>query len=108
MCLGIPMQVVEPGYPQAVCEGADGRQAVDTSLVGPLEAGRWVMVFLGAAREVITADAARQSADALEALRRVMAGDTDVDHLFADLINREPELPEFLRDPASPSVKSSS
>ena len=25
----------------------------------------------------------------------------DFDHLFADLINREPELPEFLRQPAA-------
>jgi len=26
-----------------------------------------------------------------------MQGETDINHLFADLVDREPELPEFLR-----------
>ena len=97
MCVGIPMQVIEAGFGQALCRAADGDHAIDTSLVGAVEPGSWVMVFLGAAREVISEEAARQSADALAALEMVMRGDGGFEHLFADLIDREPELPEFLR-----------
>jgi len=55
------------------------------------------MVFLGAAREVISEEVARQSADAIAALEMVMRGEGGFEHLFADLIGREPELPDFLR-----------
>ncbi len=97
MCIAIPMQVIsaEPGA--ALCRGRDGKHRVDTSLVGTPMPGTWLMVFLGAAREVISAETAQKSIDALEALDRVMRGDTDIDHLFADLIDREPRLPEHLR-----------
>jgi hypothetical protein len=54
-------------------------------------------VFLDAAREVITARDAAKIGDALKALALVMQGETSVDHLFADLIGREPELPEHLK-----------
>ena len=33
----------------------------------------------------------------LEALRLILAGDGKIDHLFADLAHREPQLPEHLR-----------
>ena len=36
--------------------------------------------------------------DALKALDMALRGETDFDHLFADLIDREPQLPEHLRD----------
>jgi len=38
-----------------------------------------------------------QIADALEAMRLAMQGETQFDHLFADLAGREPQLPEFLK-----------
>lgn len=97
MCIGIPMQVIEAGAGGALCRARDGEHRIDTSLVGAVEPGNWVMVFLGAAREVISEEAARQSADAIAALEMVMRGEGGFEHLFADLIDREPELPDFLR-----------
>lgn len=99
MCIGIPMQVIEVGESRALCRARDGDHFIDMSLVGAAEPGSWVMVFLGAARESITEEAARQSADAIEALEMVMRGEGGFEHLFADLIDREPELPDFLRPP---------
>lgn len=101
MCIGIPMQVIESRRGTALCAAADGRHIIDTALVGDVPAGAWLMVFLGAAREVISADTAQKTANALEALRLVLAGETDFDHLFADLAGREPTLPEHLRSAGS-------
>ena len=42
---------------------------------------------------------AQQIDDALSALEAALRGES-VDHLFADLVDREPELPEFLRKQA--------
>jgi hydrogenase expression/formation protein HypC len=66
-------------------------------LVGPQPIGTWLLVFLDTAREVLSEQKARQIADALEAMRLAMQGDSQVDHLFADLVGREPQLPEFLK-----------
>ncbi|MEJ2116562.1 MAG: HypC/HybG/HupF family hydrogenase formation chaperone [Alphaproteobacteria bacterium] len=99
MCIGIPMRVIEAGLARAHCTTRDNarQEFVDTSLVGSLEPGNWVMVFLGTAREIISEEAAWQAADALQAVEMAMRGETDFDHLFADLVNREPQLPEFLQ-----------
>jgi len=97
MCIGIPMQVIEADFGEALCQARDGRHRVDTRLVGAPAPGTWLMVFLGAAREVISAERAAQSADALEALAMVQRGEAGFEHLFADLIDREPQLPEHLR-----------
>jgi len=104
MCIGAPMQVLESQTHFAICEDANGeRQRIDTALVGQPPVGSWLLVFLGAARERIDADTAATLSDALTALAAVMAGQTDVDHLFADLVDREPELPEHLRHLVKPS-----
>ncbi len=97
MCIGIPMQIIEPRGESAVCIYLGQTTLVDMMLVGEQAAGTWLLVFLDTAREVISADKARQIADALEAMRLAMQGQTDFDHLFADLVDREPELPTFLR-----------
>lgn len=101
MCIGVPMQVVEAGFGQALCAGygaaAGQRRVIDTLLVGDQPAGTWLLVFLGGAREVIDATLAGQLADALQAVEMAMAGATDVSHLFADLIERGPQLPAHLR-----------
>ncbi|MCI4663046.1 MAG: HypC/HybG/HupF family hydrogenase formation chaperone [Neomegalonema sp.] len=104
MCIGVPMQVLEAEPGRALCEGPDGPVFIDTMLVGDVEPGAWLMVFLGAAREQISAEYAAQCRDALEALERVMRGQGDIDHLFADLINREPQWPECLTQAASASA----
>jgi hydrogenase expression/formation protein HypC len=97
MCIGLPMQVVEQRGESALCLYRGEETVVDMMLVGEQPVGTWLLVFLYAAREVISEQKARQIADALEAMRMVMQGETQFDHLFADLIGREPQLPEFLK-----------
>lgn len=99
MCVGIPMQVIEAGLDCALCRAGDGDHRIDTRLVGEVEPGEWLMVFLGAARERMSEEAAHQATAALRALEMAMRGETDFDHLFADLVGREPQLPEHLRAP---------
>jgi len=101
MCIGIPMQVIEAGFGEALCQARDGRHRVDTRLVGTPAPGTWLMVFLGAAREIVSEETAARTADALEALAMVQRGERGFEHLFADLIDREPQLPDFLRQPQS-------
>ncbi|MBD9358096.1 HypC/HybG/HupF family hydrogenase formation chaperone [Methylomonas albis] len=97
MCIGIPMQVIESRGDTALCEYRGQTTLIDMMLVGEQAPGTWLLVFLDAAREVITAERAAHITDALEAMRLAMQGETNFDHLFADLVDREPELPEFLR-----------
>ena len=97
MCIGLPMQVVEPQGRYALCRYESGMRKIDMVLVGEQPAGAWVLVFLDAARETITAEHAARTQDALRALALVMQGETSVDHLFADLAGREPELPAHLK-----------
>jgi hydrogenase expression/formation protein HypC len=96
MCLGIPVQVLECGEHFARCQGRHGEQHVDLSLVGQQAAGTWLLTFLDAAREVISAERAGAINAALAALEAVQNGATEFTAFFADL-GREPQLPEFLR-----------
>jgi hydrogenase assembly chaperone HypC/HupF len=86
MCLGIPMQVISSDFGFARCRAADGEHEIDVRLVGDVQPGTWVLTFLGAAREIMDPVSARRTSDALKALELVMQGETDVDHLFADLV----------------------
>ena len=87
MCMGVPMRVIEAGPGSAVCEGAGQRRRIDTMLVGDVQPGTWVLVFIDAAREIISPEDARRISDALESLASVMSGgDGNVDALFADII----------------------
>lgn len=104
MCIGIPMQVVETGDCYAWCEGLGERRQIDTLLVGNLPVGTWVLTFLDSAREILAADDAARITDAVQAVNRVMQGDTNIDHLFADLVDREPQLPEFVQQKSSGKV----
>ena len=90
------MRVVECGQVWAWWEEGGERQRVDMQLVGPQPAGSWVLVFLGAAREVLDEERALRVRDALSAMQAVLAG-APIDHLFADLIEREPRLPDHLQ-----------
>jgi hydrogenase expression/formation protein HypC len=56
-----------------------------------------VLTFQGTALRVLDADEAALTNDALDALSAVLAGGTDVKAHFADLVDREPELPAHLR-----------
>lgn len=98
MCLGLPMQVRETVEGQALCEADGELHRIDTLLVGDQPPGTWLLTFLGSAREVLSADRAHEIRAALQALQLAMQGQSGVDHLFADLVDREPQLPDFLRD----------
>ncbi len=89
MCIGTPMQVLESGFGFARCKARDGEHEIDMSLVGEVAPGSWVMVFMGAAREEIDEETALRCQDALLALELVMRGETQVDHLFQDLLQPE-------------------
>ena len=98
MCIGVPMQVSEPqGERAAWCTGREGRRLVDLALVGPQAAGTWLLTFAGAGREVLTAETAATIDHALDALQAALAGDAGgIEAGFADLIAREPTLPDHL------------
>lgn len=87
MCMGLPMQVIESGPAYAMCDYAGTCRQIDTMLVGEQPPGTWLLVFIDAAREVISAEDAHKISDALNALNSVMnGGDGNIDHLFADII----------------------
>ncbi len=90
------MQVVEMHEGVAVCEGLGERREINMQLVGEQPPGTWVLTFLNGAREVLTEEDAARITDAVKALNLVMQGAGNVDHLFADLIDREPERPPSL------------
>ena len=100
MCLGIPVQVIECGEFFARCAGRNGEVRIDLSLVGQQVPGSWLLSFLNAAREVIDAERAAAINAALDALDAAQAGATDFSAFFADL-DREPQLPDFLRTQTS-------
>jgi hydrogenase expression/formation protein HypC len=97
------MRVLEsPGFGWAVCDCEGEARRIDMRLVGEQPPGTWVLVFIDAAREVIDELRAQRVSDALKALDAAMSGQP-FEHLFADLIGREPELPDFLRKPTEQS-----
>ncbi|MDR0771448.1 MAG: HypC/HybG/HupF family hydrogenase formation chaperone [Burkholderiales bacterium] len=100
MCVGIPMQVTEAGEMVVWCEARDGgrRERINMLLVGDQAPGTWVLTFQGSALRVMTPEEAAQVSDALLALAQTMDGDTSqLDRLFADLVDREPPLPPHLQ-----------
>ncbi len=97
MCLGIPMKILAYEGDWAVCEGDGGQRLVDMMLIGRQPPGAWVLVFLDTARELLSEQQAGKIADALKAVDLALRGQTRVDHLFADLVDRTPQLPDFLR-----------
>lgn len=97
MCLGIPMQVERSHELVADCQHAGQWQTVDLSLVGAVQPGDWLLVFMGAAREVLSAERAADILDALAALDAAMNGRFDPAIHLADLNQREPQLPPHLQ-----------
>jgi len=97
MCIGIPMKItaLETGY--AWCEGMGERKCIDTLLIGEQPVGTWVLVFMDSAREVLSEQDAERVTHAVQAVNLAMQGETNLDHLFADLIDREPQLPNFFK-----------
>jgi len=100
MCLGIPMQVIAAGEFRSRCRGRNGEAWIDMRLVGAQPQGTWVLTFLEAAREVLEPERAAAIDAALAALERLQDGSPlapgELEACFADLIDREPRLPDFL------------
>lgn len=92
------MQVLRCEPFRAECSDGGEPQWVDMSLVGEQPQGSWVLVFLGAAREVLDEERAVQITNALRAVTAVMQGEAgiEMDQLFADLLESEPQLPPHL------------
>jgi hydrogenase expression/formation protein HypC len=104
MCLGIPLQVLAvPSWGMALCDSGDGAgktRRVETSLLAqPPAPGDWLLVHVNIAIRAVDALEAQQISDALLAVTRAAAGES-FEHLLADLIDREPQLPAHLRPAA--------
>lgn len=103
MCLGVPMQVAALDGFTALCVRDDDRRTVDLLITGPQPVGTWLLVHVDRAVRVLDADEAAQIIAALQGLDAALHGDA-FEHLFADLINREPQLPPHLRPGADSSA----
>ncbi|MGJ0508670.1 MAG: HypC/HybG/HupF family hydrogenase formation chaperone [Methylocystis sp.] len=96
MCLGFPMTVVSGDALQAICARKGETQMVSMLLVGEQPAGARVLVHLGSAMRVLDETEADAIDAALDGLSAALNG-ASFEHFFADIIDREPELPEHLR-----------
>jgi hydrogenase expression/formation protein HypC len=90
------MTIVETDGMTALCERRGEQRRVSVLLLDHPPVGGQVLVFIDNAVRLLDADEARLIDDALDGLAAACSGE-DFEHLFADLINREPELPEHLR-----------
>jgi hydrogenase expression/formation protein HypC len=77
MCIGIPMQVIgtEPGH--AMCSGRGELRRVRTALVGDVDPGEWLLVFIDSAQERIDVRRAAEVDATLDLLAAAMSGAED-------------------------------
>lgn len=105
MCIGIPMEIVSSDGHFAMARTPAGTvREIRLMLVGALPVGSHVLVISDTAMREIDSDEARKIADALEATTAAVEG-RPFEHLFADLIDREPTLPPGL-EPGGPNSAS--
>jgi hydrogenase expression/formation protein HypC len=90
------MLIVEGDELSALCQRGAETRRVSTLLIGAQQPGTQVLIHIDTAIRVLEADEARLIEDALQGLEAAMRGE-DFESLFADLIDREPQLPEHLR-----------
>lgn len=96
MCVGLPMSIVEGDEMSALCQRGDERRRVSMLLIGPQPVGTQVLVHIDTAVRVLDAEEAILIDRALDGLAAAMRGE-EFESLFADLREREPQLPEHLR-----------
>lgn len=96
MCLGLPMTIVETDGISALCEFHGEQRRVSMLLLSHPPVGAKVLVFIDTAIRLLDEEEARLIGDAILGLGAVLNGE-DCDRFFADLIDREPQLPEHLR-----------
>lgn len=97
MCLGIPMTIRDGDDMSALAERHGETRRVSMMLLGAQPAGTLVLVHIDTAVRVLEAAEAQLIDHALEGVAAALDG-RSFDHLFADLVDREPQLPDFLRD----------
>lgn len=104
MCLGVPLRVSRVDGDTAVCHSrgdTTARRTVQTGLLDERPAvGQWLLVHVDVAIRSLDSAEALQIDDALNAVVAAAEG-RPFEHLLADLIDREPELPPHLRPPVS-------
>jgi hydrogenase expression/formation protein HypC len=96
MCLGVPMRIIESDEMTALCQRGEEQRRVSLLLLGPQPVGTQVLIHIDTAVRVLDADEAALIDQALDGLAAAMRGE-DFRSAFADLIDREPQLPEYLR-----------
>lgn len=96
MCIGTPMQIT--AIDGIAAQATDGQQSqlIDLSLTPDAQVGDWLLTFLGASREIISAGEAQKITAALHALKAIMQGHTPGD-AFADIEETGPQLPPHLQ-----------
>ena len=99
MCIGTPMKIVDCAHGVATATGRGQTERLNMLMVGDLPPGSWVLAFQGSALRPLSAEEAAQTNAALDALATVLAGGDDTATHFADLIDREPQLPAHLQVP---------
>lgn len=99
MCLGVPMTVLDGDAFTAACARGETVRRVSMMLVGAQVPGTSVLVHVDSAVRVLDPAEAEAIDRALDGLAAALDGRA-FDHLFADLVDREPELPAHLRPPA--------
>jgi hydrogenase expression/formation protein HypC len=98
MCIGVPVRVLHADEQIAECEGPEGPLRLDNMLVGAVPAGTWLLSYQGRALRTMTGDEAARTQMALDALALAMSGTAgSFDAFFADLVDRDPPLPEHLK-----------
>ncbi|WP_051334873.1 HypC/HybG/HupF family hydrogenase formation chaperone [Bradyrhizobium sp. Ai1a-2] len=96
MCLGLPMTIVETDGVSALCEYGNERRRVSVLLLSEPPVGANVLVYIDTAMRLLDDDEARLIAAALQGLGAALIGQ-EWAPFFADLVNRDPQLPEHLR-----------
>jgi hydrogenase expression/formation protein HypC len=96
MCIGVPMRIRSTNGLTALCEGRGEERRVSLLLTGEQPVDAWVMVHVDTAIRMLDPAEVPLLNDALDALEAVSRGDP-FEHLFADLIGREPQLPDHLK-----------
>ena len=94
--------ILPSGAALCATRGGDDRlRTVESYLLdSPPRAGDWLLVHVNLAIRAIESKEAQQIGDALHAVAAAAAGEP-FEHLIADLIDREPQLPPHLREPAT-------
>jgi hydrogenase expression/formation protein HypC len=90
------MTIVETNGMTALCERRGEQRLVSVLLLDQPPVGAQVLVFIDNAVRLLDKVEAAQIDNAIDGLTAACNGES-FDHLFADLIDREPQLPPHLR-----------